>query len=74
MGIRLDHIGIATEDIEQASKFWNVLGLIQGTDETNVEQGVNIRFFGTSSGSEPKIELLEPFLGFLDHRVGVSLA
>ena len=29
MGIRLDHIGIATEDIEQASKFWNVLGLIQ---------------------------------------------
>ena len=60
MSIRLDHIGIATEDIEQASKFWNVLGLIQGNDETNVEQGVNIRFFGTSSGSEPKVELLEP--------------
>ena len=60
MGIRLDHIGIATTDIEQSSKFWTVLGLIQGHDETNTEQGVNIRFFGTSAGSAPKVELLEP--------------
>ena len=29
-------------------------------DETNDEQGVNIRFFGTDSGDSPKIELLEP--------------
>lgn len=60
MGIRLDHIGIATTDIEQSSKFWAVLGLIQGHDETNTDQGVNIRFFGTSAGSAPKVELLEP--------------
>ena len=60
MGIRLDHIGIATTDIEQSSKFWAVLGLIQGHDETNTEQGVNIRFFGTSAGPAPKVELLEP--------------
>ena len=60
MGIRLDHIGIATTDIEQSSKFWTVLGLIQGHDETNADQGVNIRFFGTSAGPAPKVELLEP--------------
>ncbi len=60
MGIRLDHIGIATADIRQSSKFWTVLGLIQGHDETNADQGVNIRFFGTSTGSAPKVELLEP--------------
>ena len=60
MGIRIDHIGIATDNIEQATKFWSVLGLIQGRDETNDEQGVNIRFFDTDSGDSPKIELLEP--------------
>ena len=60
MGIKLDHIGIATTDIEQSSKFWTVLGLIQGHDETNTDQGVNIRFFDTSAGSAPKVELLEP--------------
>ena len=60
MSIRIDHIGIATDNIEQATKFWTVLGLIQGRDETNDEQGVNIRFFGTDSGDSPKIKLLEP--------------
>lgn len=60
MGIRIDHIGIATDNIEQATKFWSTLGLIQSRDETNVEQGVNIRFFDTDSGHSPKIELLEP--------------
>ncbi len=63
MSIRIDHIGIATDDLEQATKFWSTLGLIQGRDDTNVEQGVNIRFFDTGSGDAPKIELLEP----LDH-------
>ena len=63
MSIRIDHIGIATDDLEQATKFWSTLGLIQGSDDTNVEQGVNIRFFDTGSGASPKIELLEP----LDH-------
>ena len=60
MSIRIDHIGIATDDLEQATKFWSTLGLIQGRDDTNVEQGVNIRFFDTGSGDSPKIELLEP--------------
>ena len=60
MSIRIDHIGIATDNLEQATKFWSTLGLIQGRDDTNVEQGVNIRFFDTGSGDSPKIELLEP--------------
>ena len=61
MGIRLDHIGIAVNDLESGSKFWNILGLNQGEDETNHEQGVDIRFFNTESGDKPpRIELLAP--------------
>ena len=55
----LDHIGIATNSLDNHSQFWSSLGFIQGKDEVNVEQGVKIRFFETVSGA-PKIELLEP--------------
>ena len=59
---RIDHIGIATNDLESASKFWNLLGLEQGSnDETVEEQGVITRFFSTNSSPiGPKVELLEP--------------
>ena len=62
MKIYLDHIGIACEDLDQASNFWNLIGLMQGGDELVEEQGVITRFFSTSSddSSTPKIELLEP--------------
>ena len=61
MGIRLDHIGIAVNDLESGSVFWNILGLEMQGDELNEEQGVNIRFFGTEHGSEgARIELLSP--------------
>ena len=55
----LDHIGIATNSLDNHSQFWSSLGFIQGKDEVNVEQGVKIRFFEAVSGA-PKIELLEP--------------
>ena len=55
----LDHIGIATNSLDNHSQFWSSLGFIQGKDEVNVDQGVKIRFFEASSGG-PKIELLEP--------------
>jgi len=42
---RIDHIGIATEDIEQASKFWKLIGMKPGEDEINLEQDVKIRMF-----------------------------
>jgi methylmalonyl-CoA/ethylmalonyl-CoA epimerase len=65
--IHIDHIGIATSDLESASHFWKLIGLIQGSeDETVVEQGVTTRFFSTSPPDEsveqhpPMIELLQP--------------
>jgi|TARA_B100000809_G_scaffold100659_1_gene99242 methylmalonyl-CoA/ethylmalonyl-CoA epimerase len=60
-GIRLDHIGIAVNDLQQGAKFWELLGLIPSKDvEVNEEQGVNILFLSTSQGLAPNIELLEP--------------
>jgi len=59
--IRLDHIGIAVDNLDGGSKFWRILGLSAiGEDESNAEQGVNIRFITTSGGEPPKLELLEP--------------
>ena len=61
MDIRLDHIGIAVNELDGGGKFWELLGLKQGRDETNDEQKVDIRFFETSpSDKPPKIELLAP--------------
>ena len=61
MGIRVDHIGIAVNDLDSSSEFWRLIGLEQGDDELNVEQGVNIRFFGSEQGTDAtKIELLSP--------------
>jgi len=65
--IHIDHIGIATNDLDGASNFWKLLGLIQNTeDETVEEQGVTTRFFSTSAPDEsvenhpPMVELLQP--------------
>ena len=66
----IDHIGIATNSLENHSQFWSSLGFIQGTDEENVEQGVKIRFFEAASGG-PKIELLEPLTP--DSPIGIFL-
>ena len=61
MGIRVDHIGIAVNDLDSSCEFWRLIGLEQGDDELNVEQGVNIRFFGSEQGTDAtKIELLSP--------------
>ena len=65
--IHIDHIGIATAQLDGASEFWNLLGLKQAVqDETVVDQGVTTRFFSTSEEPEnssahpPMVELLEP--------------
>tara|TARA_B100000767_G_C19748447_1_gene529620 strand:+ start:888 stop:1304 length:417 start_codon:yes stop_codon:yes gene_type:complete len=63
MKIYLDHIGIACNDLEQASSFWKLIGLAQGEEDDLVEdQGVKTRFFATSENDTmtPMIELLEP--------------
>ena len=39
---RIDHIGIATNNIDEASKFWNEIGLVSGEDHINYEQDVKL--------------------------------
>lgn len=63
--IHIDHIGIATHQLDDHSSFWKLIGLTQGEhDETVSDQGVTTRFFSTSPTAEDipnaKIELLEP--------------
>jgi len=63
MKIYLDHIGIACNNLDESSAFWNLIGLIQGDEDELVEdQGVKTRFFSTSQDDTrtPMIELLEP--------------
>jgi methylmalonyl-CoA/ethylmalonyl-CoA epimerase len=63
MRIHLDHIGIACDDLEAASHFWRLIGLVEGGNDARVdEQGVTTRFFATSGDDSraPMIELLEP--------------
>ena len=60
---RIDHIGIATNNIEEASKFWEQIGLKSGSDDINVEQDVKIRmFYGVDENGKnthSKVELIE---------------
>ena len=60
---RIDHIGIATNNIEEASKFWEQIGLKSGSDDINVEQDVKIRmFYGldeNGNNTHSKVELIE---------------
>ena len=61
MSPRVDHIGIATKNLESYTPFWKAIGFTQDDDEVNEEQGVNIRFFSSPDDSSlPRIELLEP--------------
>jgi methylmalonyl-CoA/ethylmalonyl-CoA epimerase len=53
----LDHIGIATESIEN-SPFFKILGLIEGGVETVPTEKVKVGFFKTDNNAS--IELLEP--------------
>ena len=61
--IEIDHIGIATNSLDEGSIFWKLLGhQSQGEDEFVEDQGVITRFFPLSKSitSGPNIELLEP--------------
>ena len=80
---RIDHIGIATGDIEKASNFWVQVGLEAGADHINEEQDVKIRmFYGRDkegNKTHSKVELIEalsessPIAKFIDKKgVGVQ--
>ena len=56
--MKLDHIGIATASIDEASAFWReALGLEISESEEVAEQGVRVSMLPTG---ESRIELLEP--------------
>ena len=56
--MKIDHIGIATANIDRASAFWReALGLQMGGSEEVAEQGVRVSMLPTG---ESRIELLEP--------------
>tara|TARA_B100000029_G_scaffold93465_3_gene83493 strand:- start:7823 stop:8233 length:411 start_codon:yes stop_codon:yes gene_type:complete len=56
---KIDHVGIATQSIDNATAFWETLGLVTKEDDVNNEQGVRIRMMMGDSNS-PTVELLEP--------------
>ena len=58
----IDHVGIATNDLDSNSSLWTLLGFKHTNDEVNSEQGVKIRFFESQNGGrdQTRIELLEP--------------
>ena len=63
MNIRLDHIGIAVNNLDEGEKFWRLLGLIpEGDDEEVIDQGVITRFIPIAETEQKPalIELLEP--------------
>jgi len=61
--VQIDHVGIATNDLEESSSFWKMIGLVQVLDDEVVEeQGVKVRFLSSPNQDEDstRIELLEP--------------
>lgn len=57
-GLRLDHVAVATSDLEAGSAPYRALGLVpEGPDEDVAEQGVRVRAFRVG---ESLIELLAP--------------
>ncbi len=61
--ITIDHIGIASNSLDEGSRFWRLIGLTaKGEDDIVEDQGVITRFFplGQVEHSETNIEILEP--------------
>ena len=62
--IRLDHIGIAVNDLDEGQHFWQLLGMIPELEDEHVkDQGVITRFIPISPDKQqkpPMIELLYP--------------
>ena len=55
---KIDHIGIATESIEESKSFWEALGFSSSGGGVVDDQGVKVRYM--VNDSETRIELLEP--------------
>ena len=55
----VDHVGIASESIESAMGFWEILGFVPSQTHVNNQQGVRIKML-ESPGAPTRSELLEP--------------
>ena len=55
----IDHVGIASESIESAMAFWEILGFVPLQTHVNDEQGVRIKML-ESPGSLYYKELPQP--------------
>jgi|TARA_B100001741_G_scaffold276982_1_gene248146 methylmalonyl-CoA/ethylmalonyl-CoA epimerase len=62
--VSVDHIGIATNSLDDSEVFWKMLGFVQDIgDEIVEEQGVKVRYLSSpenTSDDATRIELLEP--------------
>lgn len=54
--LRIDHIGIAVNSLEEAGKFYEALGLVSGGVEEVAEQKVRVAFYPCG---DSELELLE---------------
>ena len=69
--IKIDHIGIAVTDLEEACKVYEALGLVRGGVEEVAEQKVKVVFFPCG---DSEIELLQsttpdgPIASFIEKR------
>ena len=60
--ITIDHVGIAAINLDEGSRFWELIGLVrQGDDDIVEDQGVITRFFPLSSITDDvtNVEILE---------------
>lgn len=59
--LRIDHVGIAVADLDEAIRFYEEnLGLRCVHQETNDEQGVREAMLAVGDGTGPRIQLLAP--------------
>jgi catechol 2,3-dioxygenase-like lactoylglutathione lyase family enzyme len=66
---RIDHVGIATESIEDASVFWELIGLRPGRDEVNLEQDViKLADEKFGNGVMPDIKIVQNHTDFLNNK------
>ncbi|MFF5080093.1 methylmalonyl-CoA epimerase [Actinoplanes sp. NPDC000266] len=59
--LRIDHVGIAVADLDEALVFYaETFGLRSVHEETNEEQGVREAMLAVGDGSGPRLQLLAP--------------
>jgi methylmalonyl-CoA/ethylmalonyl-CoA epimerase len=59
--LRVDHVGIAVADLDEAKRFYaETFGMRVVHEETNEEQGVREAMLAVGDGAGPRIQLLAP--------------